>query len=91
MHGAHVCIVDIPTSISVKWELDPECPPCDISSATRTDDNEFELYRVPLGQVHGEGVGLRKGFVREGKLAGESEGVRVISKVGLTVGHCVWE
>ena len=46
MHGAHVHIVDIvniPTSISVKWESDPQCPPSDISSATHTGSNEFEL------------------------------------------------
>ena len=44
-------IVDIPTSISVKWESDPQCPPSDISSATHTGNNEFELDGLPLGQV----------------------------------------
>ena len=46
-----VDIVDIPTSISVKWESDPQCPPSDISSATHTGNNEFELDGLPLGQV----------------------------------------
>ena len=46
-----VDIVDIPTSVSVKWESDPQCPPSDISSADHTDDNEFEMDRVPVGQV----------------------------------------
>ena len=52
VHGAHVHIVDIvdiPTSISVKWESDPQCPPSDISSAA--GNNEFELDGLPLGQV----------------------------------------
>ena len=54
MHGAHVHIVDIvniPTSISVKWESDPQCPPSDISSATHTGSNEFELDGLPLRQA----------------------------------------
>ena len=53
MLGAHVHImdiVDIPTSISVKWESDPQCPLSDISSA-HTGNNEFELDGLPLGQV----------------------------------------
>ena len=49
--GAHVHIVDIPTSMSVKWESDSEFPPSHISSATHTGDNEFELDRMPLRQV----------------------------------------
>ena len=48
MHGAHVHIVDIPTSISVKWESDPQCPPSDITSATHTGSNELELDGLPL-------------------------------------------
>ena len=51
MHGAHVHIVDIPVSMSVKWEPDSKFSPSHISSATHTGDNEFELDRVPLGQV----------------------------------------
>ena len=51
VHGAHVDIVDIPVSMSVKWESDSEFSPSHISSATHTGDNEFELDRVPLGQV----------------------------------------
>ena len=37
--------------MSVKWESDSKFPPSHISSATHTGDNEFELDRVPLGQV----------------------------------------
>ena len=37
-------IVDIPTSMSVKWESDPEFPLSHISSATHTASNKFELY-----------------------------------------------
>ena len=44
-------IVDIPVSMSVKWESDSEFSPSHISSATHTGDNEFELDRVTLGQV----------------------------------------
>ena len=51
VHGAHVHIVDIPVSMSVKWESDSELSLSHISSATYTGDNEFELDRVPLGQV----------------------------------------
>ena len=51
MHGAHVHIVDIPVSMSVKWESDSEFPLSHIYSATHTGGNEFELDRVPLGQV----------------------------------------
>ena len=46
-----VDIVNIPTSISVKWESEPQCPPSDISSAIHTGSNEFELDELPLGQV----------------------------------------
>ena len=52
-------IVDIPTSISVKWESDPQCPPSDNSSATHAGNNEFELDGLPLGQV-GSVWGVRK-------------------------------
>ena len=52
MEHVHIVdIVNIPTSISVKWESDPQCPPSDISSATHTGSNEFELDGLPLGQV----------------------------------------
>ena len=80
-----VDIVDIPTSISVKWESDPEFPPSHISSATQTGNNEFELDGLPLGQA---GSMCGEVFVRLERLGGESEGgVRVISRVGLTVGQ----
>ena len=43
-------------------------------------------------KTSGECVGWRKGFVRVGKLGGESEGgVMVISRVGLTVGQWLCE
>ena len=81
-----VDIVDILTSISVKWKSDPQCPPSDISSATHTGSNEFELDGVPLGQVEsmrGDGK-----VVRVGKLGSESEGgVTMISMVSFTVGQ----
>ena len=60
-------IVDIPISISVKWEPDPQCPPSDISTATHTGNNEFELDGLPLGQVGvcGDGKFCKIGKVGE--------------------------
>ena len=69
-------IVDIPTSMSVKWESDSEFPPSQISSATHTGDNEFELYT----ECHLDRWESWKVRVHEG-------GVRVISREGLTVGQ----
>ena len=56
MHGAHVHIVDIPTSMSVKW-VQSVLPltASIISSATHTVDNRLELDGVPhaVGRVCG--------------------------------------
>ena len=56
MHGAHVHIVDIPTSMSVKWfQSVLPLTASIISSATHTGDNGLELDGVAhaVGRVCG--------------------------------------
>ena len=55
MHGAHVHIVDIPTSMSVKWVQNvlPLTASIILYRATHTGDNGLELDGVPhtVGKV----------------------------------------
>ena len=75
VHGAHVHIVDIPTSISMKWELDPECPSSDCSHEV---SHSSPPVSVPLRQV-GSSTVWDEGMIvlHEGKLRGASEDMHV--------------